>query len=99
MQSFHAAAYRGKTVRLAAWLRLQASAPQDRAQMWLGVDRRNEQKGFFDDMGDRAVRSPEWTFAEIRARIDADAESIKFGVMSIGKGRVWVDHVTFEVVP
>jgi hypothetical protein len=99
MQSFNAAAYRGKTVRLTAWLRLEASAPGDRAQMWLGVDRRNDQKGFFDDMSDRAVRSAEWTFAEIRARIDADAASIKFGVMSIGKGRVWVDHVTFEVVP
>jgi len=99
MQSFNAAAYRSKTLRLTAWLRLEANAPQDRAQMWLGVDRRNDQKGFFDDMSDRAVRSAEWTFAEIRARIDPDAASIKFGVMSIGKGRVWVDHVTFEVVP
>jgi len=99
MQSFNAAAYRGKTVRLTAWLRLEAGSAEDRAQMWLGVDRMNDQKGFFDDMSDRAVRSPEWTFAEIRARIDADAASIKFGVMSIGKGRVWVDHVSFEVVP
>ena len=99
MQSFHAAAYRGKTVRLTAWLRLEASAPGDRAQMWLGVDRVNDKKGFFDDMSDRAVRSPEWTFAEIRARIDGDATSIKFGVMSIGRGRVWVDHVSFEVIP
>ncbi len=99
MQSFHAAAYRGKTVRLTAWLRLEASAPEDRAQMWLGVDRVNDKKGFFDDTSDRAVRSAEWTFREIRARIDADATSIKFGVMSIGRGRVWVDHVSFEVVP
>jgi hypothetical protein len=99
MQSFNAAAYRGKTVRLTAWLRLEATFAGDRAQMWLGVDRTDEKKGFFDDMSDRAVRSPEWTFVEIRARIDADATSIKFGVMSIGRGRVWVDHVSFEVIP
>ena len=99
MQSFKAAAYRGKIVRLTAWLRLEAIGPEDRAQMWLGVDRAGDKKGFFDDMSNRAVRSSEWTLSEIRARIDPDAASIKFGVMSIGKGRVWVDHVSFEVVP
>ena len=67
--------------------------------MWLGVDRADDKKGFFDDMSNRAVRSSEWTLSEIRARIDPDATSIKFGIMSIGKGRVWVDHVSFEVVP
>jgi hypothetical protein len=66
--------------------------------MWLSVDRPADKKGFFDDMSDRAVRSPEWTFREIRARIDPDATFIKFGVMSIGRGRVWVDSVSFEVV-
>ena len=99
MQSFSAAAYRGKTVRLAAWLRLEPGAPEDRGQMWLSVDRADDKKGFFDDMSDRAVLSPEWTFREIRARIDRDATFIKFGVMSIGRGRVWVDSVSFEVVP
>jgi hypothetical protein len=77
MQSFNAAAYRGKTVRLAAWLRLEATAPGDRGQMWLSVDRVDEKKGFFDDMSDRAVLSPEWSFREIRARIDSDATLIQ----------------------
>jgi hypothetical protein len=99
MQSFKATAYRGKTVRLTAWLRLETMGPEDRAQMWLGVDRADDKKGFFDDMSNRPVRSSEWTLSEIRARIDPDATSIKFGIMSIGKGRVWVDHVSFEVVP
>ena len=50
-------------------------------------------------MSDRPMRSSQWTFGEIRGRIDSDATFIKFGVMSIGRGRVWVDHVSFEVVP
>ena len=89
---------RGKTVRLSAWLRLDQTDPDDRGQMWLSVDRFGDQKGFFDDMSDRAVHTSEWTFREIQARVDDDATFIKFGVMSIGRGRVWVDRVSFTVV-
>ena len=99
MQSFSATAYRGKTLRLTAWLRLQAVDPDDRAQMWLSVDRANDQKGFFDNMSDRPVRAVEWTECEIRTKVDADATFIKFGIMSIGRGRVWVDEVSLQVVP
>ena len=45
MQSFRAAAYRGKTVRLRAWVRVEAGGPEDRAQMWLRVDRPNGKVG------------------------------------------------------
>src|SRR6185436_18045671 len=60
MQSFSAAAYRGKTVRLRAWLRLEVVDAGDRAEMWLGIKRVNDQKGFFDDMSDRPLRREEW---------------------------------------
>ena len=98
MQSFSATAYRGKTLRLTAWLRLDATDPDDRAQMWLSVDRLDDRKGFFDNMNDRPVRSAEWTKCEIHAKVDDDATFIKFGMMSIGRGRVWVDDVSFEVL-
>ena len=97
-QSFSAAAYRGKTVRLRAWLRLESTAPDDRAQMWLSVDRENRQQGFFDNMDDRPIRSSEWTRTEITGPVAPDAQFINIGVMSVGRGRVWVDGVTFEVV-
>jgi tetratricopeptide (TPR) repeat protein len=98
MQSFKATAYKGKTVRLSAWLRLEPASADDRGQMWLSVDRAGEKVGFFDDMSDRAVRETEWSFREIQAHVDRDATFIKFGVMSIGRGRVWVDRVSFAVV-
>ena len=98
MQSFSAAAYRGKTVRLRAWLRLEASDSEDKAQMLLSVDRANRQSGFSDNMNDRPVRSAEWTRCEIVCPVDRDATFISFGVLSIGRGRVWVDDVSFEVV-
>jgi hypothetical protein len=98
MQSFGAAAYRGKTVRLRAWLRLERADPDDRAQMWVSVDREHHQRGFYDYMDDRPVRSSEWTRCEIVGKIEPDAVFIDIGVMSIGRGRVWVDDVSFDVV-
>ncbi len=98
MQSFSAAAYRGKTVRLRAWLRLEAASAEDHAQMWLSVDRANDRKGFFDNMSGRPIVTPEWTKCEIQTQVDRDATFIKFGIMTIGRGRVFVDNVSFETI-
>jgi tetratricopeptide (TPR) repeat protein len=98
MQSFSATAYRGKTVRLRAWIRLEAMEQDDRGQMWLAVVRANRRNGFYDNMDDRPVRSSQWTQCEIVGEVDRDAQFIDFGFMSSGKGRVWVDDVTFQVV-
>jgi hypothetical protein len=109
IQSFSAAAYVSKTVRLRAWLRLETffmtaigfriPDPEDRAQMWLNVERANRRNGFSDNMDDRPVKSTGWTLCEITGEVDDDARFINFGVMSIGGGRVWVDDVSFEVIP
>jgi Tetratricopeptide repeat len=112
-QSFNAAPYRGRTVRLRAWLRLEPRPPgdlinswlrmekppaEDSAQMRLSVDRDNNRAGFFDNMENRPVRSAEWKSCEIVGTIDEDARFIEIGVMSIGRGRAWVDDVSFEIV-
>ena len=98
MQSFSAAPYRGATVRLRAWLRLEAAKPDDRAQMWLRVDRENRGNGFFDNMDSRPVRSAEWTRCEITGKVDDDANFIEIGIMSVGSGKTWADDVSFDVV-
>jgi hypothetical protein len=108
MQKFSAAPYRGKTVRLEAWLKIESvfvagptlriPTPGDRAQLWMKVVRANRRTGFADNMDDRPLRATEWTRCEIVGEVDDDAEFINIGVMSIGGGRVWVDDVSFEVV-
>jgi hypothetical protein len=109
MQSFSAAAYRGKTVRLVAWLRVESffvspatglrlPNPEDRAQMWMTVERANRKTGFSDNMDERPVRSQNWTRVEITGPIDEDAQFINFGFLSIGGGRVWIDSVSFETL-
>ncbi len=109
MQSFSAAAYRGKIVRLRAWLKLEqffqtAAGPlrfpdaEDRAQLWLRVVRTDNRPGFSESMDDRPVRSSEWSRAEITAQIDEDAKAIYFGVMSFGGARAWIDDISFELI-
>jgi hypothetical protein len=98
MQTFSAEPYRGATVRLRAWLRVEPAGPDDHAQMWLSVDRQNHGRGFYDNMDDRPVRSSEWTQCEIVGTIHEDATFIDIGVMSIGRGRVWVDSVSLEIL-
>jgi hypothetical protein len=100
MQSFSAAAYRGKTVRLRAWVRVEAGSPEDRAQMWLHVDRPGGRLAYVDNIDDhRPVQPDNWTAGEIVVEIDRDSQFLDFGVTAFGRGRVWVDDVTFDIVP
>lgn len=104
MQSFNAGPYRGKTVRLRAELKLEhwfdvlginIPTDQDCGQLWLRVIRRD---GVADHIGE-PVRNANWTHSEIVGDIDEDARVINFGVKSLAGGRVWIDDVSFEVVP
>jgi len=98
MQVFSAQPFRGKTVRLRAWVRVDKAEAADHAQMWLRVDRPGMQMGLFDNMGDRPITSSDWVNYEIVGEVEADALFINIGVMSMGKARVWVDDATFEIV-
>ena len=95
MRTMDATPYRGKHVRLAAKVRVEGVGA--RAMMWLRVDRPQGRMGFFDNMGDRPVVAPKWTAALIDGEIDADAERLALGVMSLGGGTVYVDEMSLTV--
>lgn len=95
MQSFDAQPFRGKTVRLRAWIRVERKAPADHAQMLLHVGRPGFQPGFVDSMADRPIVSEEWGRYEIQGEVAPDAESIRIAVTLHGLGRVWVSQVEF----
>jgi hypothetical protein len=99
MQSFGAASYRGKTIRLRAWLRVEDAGDSDRGQLWLSVDRMSGRSAFPDNRNQRTIDSEEWTPLEVEAAIADDATFINFGIMAFGRARVWVDDVSFEVFP
>ena len=47
-------------------------------------------------MMDRPVTSPAWAAVEIVGDIDADAETLNFGLLMLGSGRTFIDAITLE---
>jgi hypothetical protein len=66
------------------------------AQLILRVDRPAGELGFFDNMGDRPIRSGEWATYSIEGEVASDAVSVETGVLSSGKASVSVKDVSFE---
>jgi hypothetical protein len=98
MCALDAAPYRGKVVRLRAAVRVAGQTPQDRAQLWLRVDRTGHVMGFFGNMGDRPIRSAEWGDYEIVGDVAPDAETINLGLMLVKRGIAWLDDVRLDVL-
>lgn len=96
MQAINAAPFRGKRIRLRGAVRLEAEEPTTRAQLWMRVDRLNNQTGFLDSMANRPITSKEWQFYEIVGDVDEDAEILNFGMIMSGRGTAYLDSVTLE---
>jgi len=94
-QMFAADEFRGRTVRLRAWIRVEKTEAADRAQMWLQANRPGGQMGLSDSS--RSITSSDWQSYEIVGDVDADAVSVNFIVASYGKARVWIDDMSFEI--
>ncbi len=92
-----AAPYRGKRVRLTAAVRVREE-PGSKARLWMRVDRPERQIGFFDDMGDRPIRSASWSEHSIEGDVAPDAERIVFGLLLNGPGAAWIDDVRLTAV-
>ena len=95
LQAMDANELRGKEIRF----RFQAKVDQKpcRLQGWLRVDRESEEKGLFDNMGNRPITGSEWAEYELSGTVDDDAELITFGVMMMGKGSGLIDDARLEV--
>ncbi len=60
-QSKSAKPLAGKRFVFRAAVRVEnGAAPEDRVQMWARVDLPNQQKGFFENMDDRPIRTGDW---------------------------------------
>jgi hypothetical protein len=96
-QMFDATPFRGKTVVLRAWVRLETTGRNNRISLtlrWLNdkgegrnVDRRRPPFS----------RSAEWTETSVRGKIPKDASLIHIGILVNGKAKGWVEAVQFQV--
>lgn len=95
MQIFKADDYRGKRVRLSAWMKTENA---DSAQLWMRLDGDKRMLGF-DNMDSRPVTgTTEWKKYDMTLDVPEATVNIAFGAFVIKKGQAWVDDYQFEVV-
>lgn len=97
-QRVRADRYRGQRVRLSAMVR--SEDVKDSGGLWMRVDSKTGETLAFDTMMNQNTRgSHEWARKEIVLDVANEAEAVSFGLRLIGKGTVWMDDVSLEIVP
>lgn len=96
-QRFYADAFRGKRVRFSGYLK--ANRVIERAGLWMRIDTETKQAYAFDDMEDRPVTgTTDWILCRVVLDVPENTVAIYLGAHLIGRGQVWVDNCSFEVV-
>jgi RNA polymerase subunit RPABC4/transcription elongation factor Spt4 len=96
MQVFDAAEYRGKRLRLSAYVKAENVA--NWAGLWMRIDREKKAVAFDNMQGRPITASQEWTQHAIVLDVDSNATAVAFGILLAGKGAVWIDDLAFDVV-
>jgi hypothetical protein len=98
VQVFSAAGYRGKRLRLSAFLRSRDVSQG--AGLWMRIDGMNAQVLAFDNMQNRPIKGDtEWQRYSVVLDVPEAALAVYFGILLNGGGSVWLDDVPFETVP
>ena len=96
-QAFQASKYRGKRVRLRAFVKTEGV--EGWAGLWMRVDGKEKTGLAFDNMGERPIKgTTDWTQYDVVIDVPDEADSIFFGFLVAGKGHGWVDDMTVEAV-
>jgi C-terminal processing protease CtpA/Prc len=96
-QAVNAAPFRGHELRLEAAVRAGVTGSGNHANLWLRVDRPDQQRGFFDNMMDRPIADDHWRTYTIEGTVAPDAERVVFGGMLVGSGAAWFDAFRLRV--
>ena len=98
MQTFRADEYRGKRVRLSAFVKTENV--ESGALLWMRVEGPDDSVLASDNMGNRPIRgTTDWRSYDVVLEIPKRAQAIAIGfLLDRGWGRVWVDDVTVSLV-
>ena len=95
VQRFKADDYRGKTIRMSAYVRTHEA---DEAGLWMRIDGVRPRIRF-DNMAGRPIRgTTAWQRHEITFDVPQESVMIFFGALLVGTGEMWVDTFEFEIV-
>jgi len=99
MQMVKADKYKGKRVRLSAYVK--AEDVRDWAGLWMRVDgAKSGDMLAFDNMQDRSIRGTvAWKkYAVVLDVPEKDSTAVAFGFILAGTGKLWVSEMALEVV-
>lgn len=95
MQCCPAVDWVGQAIRIQAELRCAAAGW---AGLWLRVDDIRLVQVFFENMSERPLRgTTPWILCTIDAYLPPESAWLNYGVLLVGKGRLWADNFRFLV--
>ena len=86
--------FAARRVRYRAAVRVEEGAS---ARLWLRVDRADGSIASLENMAGQPIRSTEWAYYTIDARISLDAAKVIVGVFLSTPGRAWFDDATTAI--
>lgn len=96
MQSFQSDDYKGKRLKMSCFLKTERVT---KCGAWLRIDDDHGDTLQFDNMDNRSIQgTTEWNHYSIVLDVPKEGASIHFGVLLVGKGKVWADNFRFEEV-
>ncbi|MCP4656918.1 MAG: hypothetical protein GY856_16020, partial [bacterium] len=96
-QYLEATPYRGRRVRLRAWVRTEL-AGDGKVDLWLQTFSEDFAGEESDFVPGRPIAGGEWQAYELETEVGDDAAAIGFGLTLHPRGRVWIDEVALTVV-
>lgn len=99
-QWIKADAYRNKRIRFSAYMKTK-DVSGDGATLWMRVDGNDGMPVAFDNMSepDRSVHGTnDWKKYELVLDVPANASEIVLGALLSGRGQIWLDDASFDVV-
>ncbi|MGE7943893.1 helix-turn-helix domain-containing protein [Lysinibacillus xylanilyticus] len=97
MQQFKADEFRGKRVKLSAFIK--TNNVKQFSGLWMRVDSASEDILQFDNMSNRPIiGTNSWNQYSIVLDVPENSAIVSFGILLTGKGEVWLDGLNFEIV-
>jgi len=81
-----------KKFKIKASVKVETDDEQAWAGVWARVDNKNEENGFFDNMGDRKIKSNVWQEYVVEGVIDSNSEKLNFGGICLYNGKFYFDN-------
>jgi hypothetical protein len=97
MQSHRPGAWLGKKIKMTGWIKTENV--DGWCGMWGRIDGDKSETIDFDNMEDRSIKgTTDWTKYEVILNVQKDAKAVAYGVLLAGKGTVYFDDISFDIL-